>query len=335
MARSKHAAALFEVMSGPKKGNTSRSQLSMRTPNWWFKTHADPQTAAVIDPNDPTTTPIKSPLIAPRIAAVEEPERASPAARQATPVARPKRDLIDPTRPVAATRNPADGSRALQFDRVRHEVKLRLPLAHAVVGGFAVVVVVGLAYVMGKHQSTAGLELVTTETSPALSTDVPRTALAQPGVLDVNRPKLRPSSGGGSASTGGPHISVAATHVRDHDFTSTLPVANNAQGMHVAPRPASINGPRTIGLNYVVAQCYPSEQVANDARDFLVKNGIPSTVEKGCSWAPKWYSVVTTRGFEHIHTSECETFQSQIERLGDKFAGNGLKRFEPMLVSWK
>jgi hypothetical protein len=335
MARSKHAAALFEVMSGDKKGRVPRSGASPGNSNWWFKSRGEPESIAAVDPNDPTTGTIKSSLIAPRIAAVEEPEPPRAVGRQATPVVRPKRDLIDPTRPVSAARPAAEDMQAVQFDRARREVKLRLSLTHTIVAAFALMVVVAMAYVMGRRESDKAPELATTETTPAPLPDVLQVPAAKPNVLDVNRPKIRPPAAGGVTPAGASHLSADGARVRDHDFLSTPPLANSAQGMHVPPRTTAIAGPRTVGLNYVVAQCYPSEQVADDARDFLIKEGIPFTVEKGCSWAPKWYSVVSTRGFEHIHTSECESFQKQIEKIGDKFEGTGLKRFEPMLVSWK
>ncbi|HZK80767.1 MAG TPA: hypothetical protein VFC46_06855, partial [Humisphaera sp.] len=308
MARRKHAAALFEVMSGDKKGRISRSNALPRNSSWWFKSRAEPDVIAAVDPNDPTTGTIKSSLIAPRIAAVEEPEPPRDTGRQATPVVRPKRDLIDPTRPANA-RPGAEDSRSVHFDRARREVKLRLPLTHAIVASFAVMVIVGMAYVMGKRELANTPELSTTETTPAALPDVQPISTAKPKVLDVSRPKPRPPVSGGAGMIGTSRLPAGGPHVRDHDFTSTPSIANSAQGMHVAPRTTALIGPRTVGLNYVVAQCYPSEQIAKDARDFLIKNGLPFTVEKGCSWAPKWFSVVSTRGFEHIHTGECESFQ--------------------------
>jgi len=139
-----------------------------------------------------------------------------------------------------------------------------------------------------------------------------------------------------------PH-GLTSSHAYDRDAGPALLQANSAQGMHLVPPTAdgalADDVPRTIGVNYVIAQSYPNQQQATDAHDFLVKSGIPCTVEKGPpGWVanPNWYSVVTLRGFEHIHTPECEAFKHQIEKLGDKFAGNGkFKRFDPFLYSWK
>ncbi len=92
-----------------------------------------------------------------------------------------------------------------------------------------------------------------------------------------------------------------------------------------------------IGVNYVIVQSYPRIENANEARDFLTRNGIPCTVEKApAGWPSTWFSVVSTRGFEHVHTPECETFKHQIEKLGRQFANRGqFKHFSPQLYAWR
>jgi hypothetical protein len=86
-------------------------------------------------------------------------------------------------------------------------------------------------------------------------------------------------------------------------------------------------------------QTYPNQESAIEARDFLLKNGVSCTVEKappGFAVDPTWYAVVSTKGFEHIHTPECENVRHQIEKVGEKFAGNGkFKRFAPTLFKLK
>jgi hypothetical protein len=333
MARSKYAAALFEVMAD-KKGNASGA----RAPNWWIKNRTEPPAAVVIDPNDPTTTPIKSSLIAPRITAVEETPAPQPVVRSSSPASRLKRDPADPTR--AAARPAPESSRAIEFDRMRRELKLRVSLTNAVVAAFAVMMIVALAYVMGKRESAPTSELTTTETTTAESGETPQAAVPvapiKPKVLEVGKPKKASASATpGPANAPAPRLGAEAPRVKDHEFISMPPVANTTTGMHVNPA-APANAKRTIGINYIIAQSYPAEQTAKDARDFLMKNGITCTVEKGTGFAPNWYSVVTSRGFEHIHTNECENFKSQIDKLGEKFADNGkFNKFEPMLYSWR
>lgn len=338
MARSKNAAALFEVMKNGK-GMASRESESGR-PRLWFKQRDEaPETSS--DPNDPTFSKIKSPLIALSVESVEIASRVAdaPVAQPSSPrLASKLRSSLPQSAPQRSAASSGESSAALYFDRMRRELRIRLNLNGMIVTAFAMITVVGMAYVMGRHDAPPGIELSSSET--VADNDASKPA-PQPSALDLTRRPAKASAAAGFADGAGAHA-LPSSHARERDAGPALLQANSAQGMHLAPPTAegalTEDMPRTIGVNYVIAQSYPNQQQATDAHDFLAKSGIPCTVEKGPQgWAnPNWYSVVTLRGFEHIHTPECEAFRHQIEKLGDKFAGNGkFKRFDPFLYSWK
>lgn len=368
MARQKNAAALFEVFHGNKQLQ-QRENDPLRQPKWWLKKSVEPadEPAAAVDPNDPTTTPIKSPLIArrsvaersavarsePAVARPEpavargEPARPAVAAPvmekpAAAPSARPlvssqratlaSRPAAEPARSRPAARVESTRSGAFEFDPERREIRIRASLPVAVATAFGLFCAVGMAYVMGRHEAPGG-EIASTETVSMQAVEAPHRPLQSP-VLDVSRAgkAARPLDGAAPRA-------IAASRAKDRDAAPTTPLANSADGMHIEPAAQTMTrfGPRTIGLNYVIAQSYPSHQTAAEARDFLVANGIPCTVERApAGWSSQWFSVVTVQGFEHIHSEECENFEAEITRLGEKFAGTArIKRFEPMPIRWK
>ena len=121
----------------------------------------------------------------------------------------------------------------------------------------------------------------------------------------------------------------SAAPLRTNDPATVLPSNNGID----------TNQARSIGLNYILVQSYPNEKLATEARDFLVKSGVPCTVEKGPKdWAsdPSWCSVITTAGYAHIHSPEYESAARNITTLGGQFAGKAkFKRFEPHAYKWK
>ena len=99
------------------------------------------------------------------------------------------------------------------------------------------------------------------------------------------------------------------------------------------------DGERRIGLQYVLVQSYPPEEkhLAEDAVAALRDHGVPSTVEMGLPWAPRWYSVVGMKGFDRTKDSpEYRAYVSKIEQVSDKFAGTSkFKQFEPKPLRWQ
>ncbi|HZL34161.1 MAG TPA: hypothetical protein VFC78_02555 [Tepidisphaeraceae bacterium] len=356
MAKGKHAAALFEVIQH-NKGPGANSGDSLRTPKWWFKgrPQADLPTLTATAPQPAPRTPsvaMRMTAAAPRIAAVEAmtPDPQFPASGheqtcEPAPVNEPARS--EPA-PSADWRNRADPTRArlqrtptggIRMDRDNRSLHVRLRYPAAALAGFGLMVAVGLAYVVGRRAASGP------DRANASAVDDPADASAsnkdlrsrvQPNALNVPR---HVSRAGYKAPA--PRVADAARpRVREHDTPGEAPMANSVNGLKPIPPAAAeaVDGPRIAGLNYIIAQSYPDVKTAQEARSFLVKVGIPCTVEQGPQgWAQMtWYSVVTTRGFEHIHTPECESAQKAIKDANAKFAGTAkFRRFDPRLFQWK
>ena len=95
---------------------------------------------------------------------------------------------------------------------------------------------------------------------------------------------------------------------------------------------------RTAGLNYVVIKSYKDVKLAAEAADVLHKGGIECTVERDLPYAPGWYLVVGTKGFERANDSvpEYRDYKKSIMAISDKFSAiRKSKRFEPNAYKWK
>ncbi|HWE97244.1 MAG TPA: hypothetical protein VG269_25010 [Tepidisphaeraceae bacterium] len=329
MAKGKHAAALFEVIHGNKNIDT-RGGSALRTPKWWFKGRPEAEV-----PGPVATAPAPTPMpaqtrpgyVAPRIAAVEE---MPPAPTAPSPAPQASRFRNEQT--SAASRSTGRPGRPMHFDGDRHEVTMRVRYTTAIVGGFALLVAVGVAYVIGRHVAGGP------QTAAASGVVVPATAgedadrhVVNSNALEVPRhPKpLPPSASPRGNDNARPRETARKTNSESNPGTPIAPAV---------PTPATPEGQRAIGLNYVIAQSYPDIKSANEARDFLVKSGIGCTVVQGPRdfTHESWFSVVGTRGFDHIHTPECDAYVKAIEKSNDRFAaGSRFKRFEPHLYRWK
>ena len=116
MATRKPSTALFEVIHS---GHRAGSSGVLRTPMWWFKSKfrsaspAFPAAAAAVAADPPAPGPARS---------------------------------VPPSeRPVGRS------SVHFSFDRDRQEITLRLRYTTAIVGAFALLVVIALAYAVGRH----------------------------------------------------------------------------------------------------------------------------------------------------------------------------------------
>lgn len=284
MARSKRSPALFEVIHANRRGNTTPAS-ALRTPTWWFKGRSS------------GIAPVQREITAPVPAPSTEPV---------------------PT-PVASPSQPRASRSTLQcrFDPERQELTLKVHYTLAVVAGFALFMLIALAYVAGRRAggNPAGL---------ASSAGSIMRLPPEPGALDV---------GQSSSSHPAPLAAITA--------------APAFSALHVEGQPApavpgvgvDINQSRSVGLNYIIVQSYPNQKDATAARDFLVKEGIPCTVEKSPhDWIAdsNWFSVITVAGFQHLHSQEYETASRTIAELGEKFANAvKFKRFEPHPYKWK
>jgi hypothetical protein len=96
-------------------------------------------------------------------------------------------------------------------------------------------------------------------------------------------------------------------------------------------------GKRVINMNYVVIQSYQNEKLAEEAAEFLKKNGIDCTVVDGLPRWSKWPTVVGMKPFppRSSSTAAYEAYVTQIKDVGLKFAGKSKwNRFDPQPYRW-
>jgi hypothetical protein len=204
-----------------------------------------------------------------------------------------------------------------EFDRERQEIALRLRYTTAIVGAFAALMIVALAYAVGRHIAGGPSPAYAAATSESLLRQSP-----DPSAMDVSPRVAAPGASGATTP-------ASASQQPSSVSKSPAPAANGVE----------VNAQRSVGLNYIIVQSYPNEKIADEARDFLIGSGIPCTVEKGPKdWAsdPSWCSVITTAGYAHIHSPEYETAARTITTLGETFAAKAkFKRFDPHAYKWK
>jgi len=298
MAKGKHSAALFEVIKH-QSSRPERSASRSKPPKWWFMGGQATETRPTVEAS---YTEAEQPET-PALAIAREPARRSP------------------------RRSDSNWSSAvhLDFDRVAKEVTLRLRYTTAIVSLFAMCALIGLAYVIGGHLSHEPL----TVASDAHSTTIQQ-LLKQPpqvGVIVLNRPKPpRP------AAVDVPTPVPVETPVANVD--NSAPTAT----VSLVPSGAETRLPRTIGLNYAIVQTYPPEeqQTAEAARDFLISNGIPCTLETtDYVRNPRWLCLVGTAGFTKISSQDYKAYVDSIVRLGQMFPSSHFDRFKPAAYKWK
>ena len=159
----------------------------------------------------------------------------------------------------------------------------RFTIFHLAMVGAALLVVVIAAYLLGKKQAPPQYSPVTTEQV--------RKAPANPAVMNVP----------------GPATAEAVATTPPNEVRPSGPVADGSN--------------RIVGMNYVIIQSYPDEKRATDARDALVKGGIDCTVVKNHPFAPKWYSVIGTRGFSRTNTQEYQDYIRKLDCQRKVFRG--------------
>ena len=167
------------------------------------------------------------------------------------------------------------------------------------------------------------------------------------GVLDVGtRSGAGTLSGNSSPGIGAGGISAqpAPSRSTEASVVPTAPPPSSRQPGPSTPstptRPADFeNGRRIVGKQYLVIQSYAADQkkLAEEARDFLIKHGVPCTVENGVAgWPEKWNTVVGTQGFDRASGPQFETYRERIVKIGEDFAGKSAwKKFDPNAIRWK
>lgn len=280
MAKGKHAAALFEVIhAGKRSADRDTAAWLLRTPKWWFKGRKKP--------SDPTQS--ASPPTADAPSAPDAGQSPSPAPRP------PAVDVL--------------------LDSDRQQITFRVSYTSAIVTGFAVLVVVALAYLLGRNMARG-----------------PAQALGGPSTVEIRQGPARPDVmdlRGSGASRATPRQSPA---VPDESASVAPPTGVLQPGIASTSPP----GRRIAGLNYVVIQSYPDEASAKAAVDILQQHGVGCTVEKGLRGLKSdWSIVVGTDGFAKVSGREYETYIKKIEQISDKFASRkSFKAFQPFGYKW-
>jgi hypothetical protein len=305
MAKNKNSAALFEVINrGKPMEARERARSSVLTPKWWFKSSQASGSSAA----------------ASSAVATEAPATTTEAAESPSP--NPSADTTTLAIPSAT---PLPARNSVAFDPDRHSVFMQLSYTAAIIICFAVVVVMVLCFLIGRNFGRRTIPVA------AINLEQLRNYPPYPNAMEVPR-------GNGTS----PRVNEAPAN------GSEPPAPQGTAQPQAAPPTSSPlvvhDEKRQVGLNYVIVQSYPEDQlkIANEARDALIKSGVPCTVEKGPQgWVPMtWYSVIGTAGFtgSGLRSGEYEAYVKSIEAVSTKFAttpGNAkFKKFEPRPKKW-
>jgi hypothetical protein len=209
-----------------------------------------------------------------------------------------------------AARLPGRSAVHVDFDRDRQELAIRMRYTTAVVSAFAILVAIGLAYAVGRHIAGGP-----SPTYASASTDELLRQPANPSAMDVRGQTPAPTN---------------PSHPPQMGATNTGP---STAAPPAAPKNGVDTNPtRSVGLNYIIVQSYPTEKLANEARDFLVAHGVPCTVEK----ISNFYTVISSTGYVHITSPEFGNAIKNIIALGEQFGSKTkFKRFDPYGYKWK
>jgi hypothetical protein len=305
MAKSKRSAALFEVI----KASRSRGAKPLV-----------PSRLAWL--NRPRVSPFAAinPLSGGSACRADDAE--SPALSTAVATDEKPADAVIPSafKAFANAARPAIAGVDLQLDPDNHQITFKCSYYAAIIGGFAIVVAIGLSFAIGRKFAHTPIAATAAPSSAEL-----RSGPAQPQVLDL-------------ISDAAPGSDSVADKPADQAQLASSKSATTAPASVLASA-AGGDAQRIIGRQYVVIQIYPDQKSADDAAALLAKNGVGCTVENGLTgWASKaWWCVVGTRGFDHIRANpDYQRYEAAINRVSDQFAGSSrFKRFEPRAYRWK
>jgi len=306
MAKGKHAAALFEVIHSDRRfGKKTPPSRALATPKWWFKGKSKS--------NEPVSSVAPDPAAPPAAARAPEPIDFLPAV---------------PSDVDAAA--PTPGSVDVKVNPDRQEISFRLTYHGAIVGLFALAVVLSLAYIVGRRMSRGPAPAV----AAAASTNEIRRGKPQPGVLDLQ-----------TAARGVTSISPAedeSANVIDPAPARQTP-SNTAQTPAAPQQPAPVAAGTVndlvVNKQYVIMQSFPAEEkaLADEAARLLREAGIGAVVVKGVpGWPSTWYSVVGTRAFDSTRNNpQYEDYKQSIMNVSAKYAGRSkFKQFDPIVKRW-
>jgi len=326
MAKGKHATALFEVIHASKQfGGKDKAARLLRTPKWWFKGREK-------QANDPTAGATAV------TAATAAPETAS------GPESAPTASVGDRVRAMAAAASERERERGesshgprpapvdVRVDPDHHQITFKITYTSAIVTGFAVLVVVVLAYLVGRQWSRGP-----TQAMGGPSTEELRQGPARPDVLNV---------GGGGNAAAPQSAARDPVHAGNANDGASRVVGGGAGQINrpgLLPKveqpklPVASDGKRVQGLNYAIIQGYPDEASAKAAVDILKQNGVGATIEKGLRGYPSnWHVVLGVDGFKRLSNSpEYDAYVKKIRDISDKFANRrSFKAFDPAGYRW-
>jgi len=324
MAKKKRATALFDVISQSKRYQRPAMAKPSGGPSWWpfgrrrvtplvsvAEIHSSVMPQAVAEP-EPAVAPARaaraqaSPRMAVYREAAEESHEAEAPSRLAYASA-PVRSAA----PLPTVEDPLHKSLHVAVDPERKVIAFRMNYTVAIVGGFAVLVAVGLAVAVGQHMRGG-------DTAPLLTPSIQKLQAgpAHPEFLGTG--KKTAVTAGYAGATGGDASSPASQQAAR--TAKPKPTFNEPRENHFTA--TVVDGKRQIGLNYVVIQMYASseEKMAQEACEFLKQHGVPCTIEKGIKgWPPSAFVLVGTQGFDRISTKEFKEYLAQIEALSTQF----------------
>ena len=217
-------------------------------------------------------------------------------------------ELTQPPLPVTPPGGLTLGAAVSPAIAPRQGVWFRLTFAHLAIAAVTMVLIVGAAYWAGRRPAVPLL-------TP--SSDQLKKGEANPGVLGVGNDAAGPAEQDPARLAGQGRVALSDAE------------------QSAAPKPGAQDGARVAGRNYIVVQSYPDITTANEAREHLAKSGVPCTVEKGLSFAPRWYCVVTLAGFEKVSSREYDDCVRKVQSASNRFVSPKFKKFEPQAYRWK
>ncbi len=226
-------------------------------------------------------------------------------------------------------------------DSDRQEVTLTLRYTTAIVAAFAVVVVISLAYLIGRHYGEkAALAAASQDGQEEQQPDAP----AAPSAATVSTAEVKKGPVQATVLDVGGHAKPAAARFeasKPPALTSGAAVSSGGGDRDYEDAPLSADGvaTRTINRNYVIVHSFETRASAFQARDFLIQNGIPCTVERSLPQTTYvgWYTVLGTRGFpkSFLNSKPYLDYKSRIEELGKTFPGHtAFLTFQPRGYRW-
>ena len=278
---------------------------------------------------DEPTQPLIAPAPMQDVVDNEVPAMDDPADEKPTPTPLMK-PIVTKTRPAPASSDSSAVRRPVNLgvDRLRQQISLRLSFTSAAISSFALLVIVGLAFLIGRSAGHSPAS------AGAASIEQIKSGPAFPDVLRVPQKSTTDSQPPAQKSTSRPPAPAPAQASKN---AAPQAQAQNTTKPPASGAPVAANGKRIVGTQYVVVQSYPDPEDANDAAKALNDAGVAVTVEKIPWYSASWYCVVGTRGFDHTkNNNDYTTYINSIQAVSNAFAGvSKFKRFEPRAIGWR